>query len=177
MQRRLARSAVVMAAVTLLATACAASPTPTPTGFESEEEAFAAAEETYRAYVEATNRATFDDPTSAEAVYAWLTGDALSATREEFTTATAEGWVRSGESIVSVVEPHQFTEDLQEVSIDVCVDVSAVEVTDADGRSLVAADRPDEQAVRVSLVAAEHTSSGLAIESMTGREDGPTCAV
>ncbi len=51
-------------------------PTPTPTGFASEDEAFRAAEETYRAYVDALNAVDLADPATFEPVFAWTTGDA-----------------------------------------------------------------------------------------------------
>ncbi len=75
---RRSAAVVVALAVTLGATACQPEPTPTPTGpaFASEDEAFAAAEETYRAYVDALNQVDLSDPETFEAVYAWTTGEA-----------------------------------------------------------------------------------------------------
>ncbi len=51
--------------------------------FASEEEAFAAAEETYRAYVDALNQVDLSDPETFEAVYAWTTGDANADERKD----------------------------------------------------------------------------------------------
>lgn len=150
-------------------------PTPTPTGFASEEEAFTAAEETYREYVEATNQVDFSDSMTAERVYAWVVGEALEASREEFTTASAEGWERSGAATVSTVAPHDVSEDLEEVSIDACTDVSQVDVTDATGESLLPDSGSGMQSVRVAFVASSETPTGLAISSLGPREDGPSC--
>ena len=50
--------------------------------FATEEEAFAAAEETYREYVDALNQVDLSDPETFEAVYAWTTGDANAKERE-----------------------------------------------------------------------------------------------
>ncbi len=55
--------------------------TPAPL-FSSEAEAFAAAEATYRAYVDALNQVDLSDPETFEAVYAWTTGDANATDRE-----------------------------------------------------------------------------------------------
>ncbi|HOQ22628.1 MAG TPA: hypothetical protein PLN62_09415, partial [Microbacterium sp.] len=54
-----------------LVTGCAPepAPTPTPTGFASDDEAFAAAEATYRAYVDALNAVDLSDPATFEPVY------------------------------------------------------------------------------------------------------------
>lgn len=50
-------------------------PTPTPTGFANEEEAFRAAEETYRAYVDALNEVDLADPATFEPLFVWTTGE------------------------------------------------------------------------------------------------------
>ncbi|WP_460817716.1 hypothetical protein [Microbacterium petrolearium] len=170
-------SAALLLGIALAVAGCAATPEPepTPTGFASEEEAFAAAEETYRAYVEATNRAKPDDPASAELIYEWVADDALSASREEFTTAAAEKWTRSGTAVVDQIAPNDASDDLREVTLDVCVDVSDVDVVDENGESLVPADRPDVQSVRVELRASNETRTGLAISRMSPREDGLEC--
>ena len=52
-------------------------PTPTPTGFASEDEAFRAAEETYRAYVDALNaRLELAESRHVRTRLCWTTGDA-----------------------------------------------------------------------------------------------------
>src|SRR5688500_5990965 len=70
------RRSVALAApalVTGLLAGCAGDPEPAETthGFASEEEAFAAAEETYRAYVDALNQVDLSDPETFEPVLAW----------------------------------------------------------------------------------------------------------
>ena len=169
-----------MAAVTLLATACAAapapSPTPTPTGFASEEEAFAAAEETYRAYVEALNAANLQDAETLEPVYGWLTDDALAATREEFTTMTANGWTKSGSARVELVELAPGTFTGRELAVLSCHDVSEVTVVDPDGNSVVAPDRPDVQPLRIEFAWSEATDTAFRISRVTGRDGEPACS-
>ena len=54
---------------------------PTPV-FTSEEQAFAAAEETYRAYVDALNQVDLSDPATFEPVFALTTGEANAVRRE-----------------------------------------------------------------------------------------------
>ncbi len=84
MLRRVAAVTVALAMVVPLATGCQPDPAPSPTGpaFATEEEAFAAAEETYRAYVDALNQVDLSDPETFEAVYAWTTGDANASERK-----------------------------------------------------------------------------------------------
>lgn len=145
---RLAAVAVVAGA---LATGCTGSPAPTPSTPTplSDDEAFAAAEATYRAYVDALNQVDLGDPETFEPVYALTTGDANAAARKSFTQMSADGWVVSGESKVVGIKP--ATRDTEAASVDVCVDVSEVSLTGKDGSSQVSPDRPPIQALRVTV--------------------------
>ena len=81
--------------------ACQPEPQPTPGGpvFATEEEAFAAAEETYRAYVDALNQVDLSDPETFEAVYAWTTGELNATTGKTLSRGMhAEGVTVSGAS-------------------------------------------------------------------------------
>lgn len=150
-------------------------PTPTPTGFATEDEAFAAAEATYRGYVDASNQVDFSDPATAEDVYAWLTESALDASREEITTASAEGWRRTGNAEIVLLQPHALGEKATQATMDVCLDMSGVDVLDADGNSLVPDPRPGVQSIRVEFVRSESSETGYLIRAMGPREDGPEC--
>lgn len=170
--------ALLVPAVLVLALAgCAGeakpAPTPTATGFASEEEAFAAAEETYREYVEAENAIDLADPDTFEAVYALTTGDARAQLTEDLTTWHAEGYTRVGES--SLDDFARYSADLQEgaVQLDVCLNVSDIDVFDANGKSLVSPDRVDVQRLRVSF---DRAGNGETLISKSeGREDGLDC--
>lgn len=152
----------------------APTPTPTPTGFASEEEAFAAAEATYRAYVDALNQVDLSDPTTFEEVYRWTTGDANAGARESFSEMYADGWSVSGESeIVSFRQTIGLTPTLSSGTGIACLDVSAVTLTDAAGRSVVEPDRPQIQTITVEVVPAE-TPTGAAIRSLEG-SDASAC--
>lgn len=147
-------------------------PTPSPTGFASEEEAFAAAEETYRAYVDALNQVDLSDPETFEPVYALTAGEALDAAKSSFTRMSADRWVVGGKSVVTIVEPAGVNIERREVSLAICVDVSGVTLVDRDGVSQVGS-RPPEQ----SLLAVVAQGRGTwAIQSFAGREGEPTCA-
>lgn len=67
--------------------ACAPAPEPTPTpspAFASEEEAFAAAEATFAEYVDALNHVDFSNPTTFDAVFDVLSGQASESTKRAF---------------------------------------------------------------------------------------------
>ncbi len=100
MKSRLLAAAAVLACVMMTTTGCFAQPDPEPTPlFSSEEEAFAAAEETYRAYVDALNQVDLSDPETFEEVYAWTTGE-LNASDRKGLSDHADGGIVGGDSNV-----------------------------------------------------------------------------
>ncbi len=97
---RRAAAALVLALALGMTTACQPEPAPSPSApvFANEEEAFAAAEETYRAYVDALNQVDLSDPETFEAVYAWTTGEAnASDARRRSARCTRTAGTVSGE--------------------------------------------------------------------------------
>lgn len=144
-------------------------PTPTPTAlFSSDEEAYAAAEETYQAYTDATNDSDLADPRTFEPVYAWLTGPAESTAKENYSAFFADKVTRSGDSTFDSFTPISNADEL--ITVRLCIDVSRVELRDAAGDSVVPADRPGREPVEVELVAGS-TDTGLAIRSSITAED------
>jgi len=146
-----ASAAVWLTAATLALTGCgdpAPTPTPTPTGFASEAEAFAAAEETYRAYVDALNQVDLSDPTTFEEVYRWTTGDLNASDRESFSAWHANGYSLVGKSRIQTVAPLGVS-TLGQVTLAACYDVSRVDIRTKEGISVVAPDRTVVQALEV----------------------------
>ncbi|WP_159502488.1 hypothetical protein [Microbacterium sp. 18062] len=172
------RTLAATAAVALAALICgcgspAPAPAPTPTGFASEAEAFAAAEETYRAYVDALNRVDLSDPATFEDVYQWTTGDLNASDREGLSRYHAEGFTVSGESVITTIEGNVWSPSSGEVSLAVCLDVSSIALVNASGDSQV---QPDRTSVQSLTVALKPTQSGeLAIRDIVGREGAPEC--
>ena len=152
----------------------AVEPTPTP-GFASEEEAFAAAEETYRAYVDALNEVDLSDPATFEAVYGWTTGDANAEARKTFTQMHADSWTVAGTSVASVVEPSPVDGESDVIELAICLDVSDVSLVNAEGNSMVSTERPDVQSMLITLETSTATSTGMAINQFSGRDGEPRC--
>jgi hypothetical protein len=148
-------------------------PTPTSTGFADEAAAFAAAEATYRAYVDALNRVDLADPATFEDVYALTTGELNASDREGLSRYHAEGFNVSGSSIIESVSGEEWTPDLEETSLNVCLNVSSVEVQDVSGESQVQPDRVAVQSLLITVVGA--SPDALLISDISGREDGPSC--
>lgn len=176
--RAVAASAALAASLVLLTGCLAPAPDPTPTptaAFASEAEAFAAAEETYRAYVDAANNVDLAEPATFEPMYAWTTGTLSAEARKAFSQMHADGWTVRGVTRVVLVEGDDSPEDYSAIALAICQDVSDVSVIDAGGESVVAPDRPDTQSLEAELVADESSPTGYLIERIEGREGEPTC--
>jgi len=135
-------------------------PTPTP-AFASEEEAFAAAEATYRAYVDALNQLHAGaDATPAPTDY--LIGTALEA--ELVTQRTLEEMHRSlvGTAVVASFTATSLSTDHTEIEAVVCLDVSDSRVIDADGDDVTPSERPSVLALEIGFV---QTGGELAVAS------------
>ncbi|WP_374314033.1 hypothetical protein [Microbacterium sp.] len=165
-------------ALALALTGCGPGPDidPTPT-FSSEAEAFAAAEATYRAYVDALNEVDLSDPETFEGVYSWTTGEANAVDRQTLSEMHANGWVVDGPTSIALIELNEASRfgPAADIVISVCLDVSAVTLVDEGGDSVVAADRPDVQSMRIDLVPMSHSPTRMAISRIDGREGDPSC--
>ncbi len=162
---------VALLLVGAMATGCSGQPAPEPStpsapAFASDEEAFAAAEATYRAYVEALNAVDLSDPATFEPVFAWTTGEANSTERESASEMHANGWIVGGATRLLSFEPRDVDPaDESRVVAIACTDVSDVTLVDSSGQSVVPPDRPDRYAIRVTFAASTITTTGLAIST------------
>ncbi|MFG6501823.1 hypothetical protein [Microbacterium sp. P05] len=168
--------AVALAGLIGLMSGCVGEPTPTETtpAFSSEEEAYAAAEETYRAYVDALNQVDLSDPETFEPVFALTTGDANASARKTFSQMNADGWIVSGVSRYDNFTPASFDPGVG-VKVDLCLDVTEVEVTDSTGTSMVGPDRLDRQPVRVTF--SEGTLPGTLVIQASEASEGGVCTL
>lgn len=158
----LAAGAVALTMMTACAPEPVTVPSPTPTGFASEQEAFAAAEATYRAYIDALNRVDLADPATFEPVFAHLMGEALADSRKNLTSLHAQAYVLAGTTDFTNPTLSSTNLGLGEVVLDVCLDVTNVDVSDSTGASVVSPDRADLQPLRV-VFATRPTPLELAI--------------
>ena len=132
-----------------------ASPTPEPSStpvFASEEEALAAAEEAYAAYVAMSDLIFVEGGANAERMTAVATGAFLEATLSSFNEVQANGLHSTGGTVFRDVSLQSYSPDSLSadiVSVYVCEDISAVNVFDSAGQSIVSADRPDQTVFQV----------------------------
>ncbi|MEU4015452.1 hypothetical protein AB0E56_09300 [Microbacterium sp. NPDC028030] len=164
-----------LVAVALVLAGCAPDPEPAPTptpAFASEEEAFAAAEATYRAYTDALNNVDPADPSTFEATYAFSSGDFQQADRKNFSRMHAQGQQILGDALVARFVGETASPLLDRIVAIVCIDVSGVEVIDSAGASVVNPNRPDVYEARVVF---ENSPHGFLIDK-AGRIEGTTCS-
>ncbi len=166
--------ALATIAATAGCTPSAPAPSPTPSGFADEAEAFAAAEETYRAYVDALNRVDLSDPATFEDVYRWTTGDLNASDREGLSRYHAEGFTVSGETVIDLMSADEWSPSAGETTLNVCLNVSDIDLVDPAGVSQVSPGRVDVQSLRVSLIGGARDD--LRISNVAGREGEPLCA-
>ncbi|MGX5770884.1 hypothetical protein ACWKWN_09040 [Microbacterium trichothecenolyticum] len=148
-------------------------PEPTPTSaFSSEDEAFAAAEETYRAYVDALNQVDLSDPETFEAVYSWTTDDLNATDRKSFSQWHADGFSKTGAAMIISFEPQSYASSPQrQVLVGACLDISTVDILDASGNSVVSPDRPPVQSLTVTFVEADSSPTSFRVASLDPGDD------
>lgn len=164
---------VLVVGAVLAGCTAAAPPTPRPTltPLSPEQEAFAAAEATYRAYITALNGVDLADAETFEPVYQWLSGDALTESQNSFQRLQERHVRVSGDTSTPVIRLKSMRES--HVLLDVCLDVSQVDLTDSEGRSVVPKSRSDRQALEVEL-APGSTATQLSIVRSDSTET-PVC--
>ncbi|KJL27592.1 hypothetical protein [Microbacterium oxydans] len=160
---------LTFAASTLLGCSPTPAPTPSPTpAFASEDEAFAAAEETYRAYNDALNAVDIADPTSFETIYAFSSGSFQRADKENFSRMHAEGQTIAGDAVVLDFTGRRADTQTGTVKALACLDVGDVQVLNVEGASVVNPDRPDVYAIDLEFI---DLNGSLLIDASNRAED------
>lgn len=163
------RRLVAVAAVVMLAAAgctSTANPAPTPTTDASSpatspspttdsERAAADVEAMVREYYRVSDTVA-KDPADVAPLDAVAADPALSRSQAEFEQWAADGWRQTGDLTVAelVVQAVSLgsSDDEATAQVDVCYDVTGLDIVDADGTSQVAADRPDRRWERLTMV-------------------------
>lgn len=166
----------LIGAALLVGCAPQTSSTPTPTPhFTSEQQAYAAAEQTYRNYIDALNKVDLSDPATFEDVYKWGTGQRRDEDKKALTEYHASGATMTGITRITLLRPQRAVQGYASVDLAACVDVSTLQIHDQEGKSLVAADRPDVQSVSVELVGSPDVSTAYLVAGIRGRSGEPAC--
>lgn len=158
-------------AATLMLTGCvpsevvvSAPPEPSITPiFASDEDALAAATEAYAKYLVAIDESLSSYAT--ESLEDSSEGPAFDAATSRATHYKAAGNQQVGHALISRTEPTDLESvlrsniDKSQVQIYVCIDLTAVDVIDEDGQSVVMADRPSHVFLLVDLIWHTHEAA------------------
>lgn len=134
--------------------ACTPEPTPDPTptaAFATEDEAFAAAEEVYRAYlVAAAGRA---EGTEAENPSTYLSGEALEADIQAQRDLAEQEIHIIGASMIHEFAPLRSSigSPVATIIAEICIDISGSRVVDTNGIDITPADRPQRGKLSVEF--------------------------
>lgn len=146
------RTATLALAIGITLVGCASpatGPTPTPS-FADADAAYAAAEATYRAYVDALNSRR-GNATSEPQPNAFLTGQALENEVEAQAQLSDLSLRVIGQSVVVSFVPVTTADTGTEVVAEVCLDSSATRVIDSSGSDVTPADRESLTPLSVTL--------------------------
>ena len=143
-------------------------PDPVPTSdllFESEEEALAAAEEAYGAYLAVSNAVLADGGAEPERLLEVAGTDLYESELEGLQSFVESGWRSVGAATVDTVSLQMYdplaAQDEPVVVVYACLDVSQTDVVDAEGRSVLSGDRQVRLAFETSFAFETATSSQL----------------
>lgn len=160
--RRVVGAAVVVFGMLALSGCGTGDPLPTlpPTPstapvFASEEEALAAAEAAYGAYLDVWNMVAREGGVNPERIRPVSAGAFYDSELEGLKTFSDNGWRSEGDSAVAaaILQYADLETGSREavVAAYVCLDVSGLDVVDADGASVVSPNRPSLQAFEVTF--------------------------
>jgi hypothetical protein len=143
---------VAAGALALSTSGCLGKPEPTPTptvAFATDEEAFAAAEETYRAYVDALNARKLDENSLPDPID-FTFGEALEDELRANEIIKEADLAVVGNSQVVDVTPGRHV-PAESTTIDVCIDSSETRVLDSDGEDVTPEDRDERVLLEVEM--------------------------
>jgi len=172
------RAIAVAAAALLLATltGCAPSPTsrptPTPTPhptpiFSSDKEALAAATKAYAAYLKVSDEIAHDGGARPERIKDFVTPEQYASQTKDFESFRAKGYFADGSTTFDSARlQHRSTgrSSAVEIGIYVCLDVSAVRLTNSSGDNVTPTGRPERLPLEVVLVTAQRDANRLLVD-------------
>lgn len=126
-----------------------------------EEQAVAQAQQAVRSYWQVTDQLGVQANVDLDSLRTISTGTALNDARNQLLSQQKQGWKQVGSTrLVSMDatavsflnKPAQQPPQVPHVDLDVCYDVSGVNVVDTAGRSVVSAHRPDKALAKMGVV-------------------------
>lgn len=157
---------------------CATEQTPAPTHtaaatdapvFASDEEALAAATKAYAGFLEMSDRILMDGGSDPGRIKEYASGELATLEMESYSQAKAQGFRSTGGSVYSNMTIQTSNAGsaggIGVLSVYLCSDVSAVDVFDSGGKSIVSSSRPDRTPFEVSFDIASTSPIKLLVAS------------
>jgi hypothetical protein len=140
----------------------APSPSATPL-FATDEEALAAAEEAYAAYLRVTDQVLADGGAGTERLREVATGAQLQVDIESAAETKSKGYRLTGKTTFdNMAIQQQNAEDMDRVIVAyACQDVSAIDILDATGRSVVSPTRVGRSLYEITFAGRVPADAGL----------------
>ena len=183
---RILSSVAGVALVALLLTGClppesTVTPTPQPSStpvFASDEEALAAAEAAYAEYLAVSDAILNDGGEDPDRIDTVVTGDLIATEKDGFADFRESGYRSVGATMFDNVSLQRYepsSAGVDVVRLYLCSDVSAVDVVDASGVSIVSPDRPERTAFEVGFDLADPSTPFLVLSSKEVWTGGGIC--
>jgi hypothetical protein len=176
----LVTAALLLALAACVPTGTGGSPTPSTSAtpvFASDAEALAAAEKAYAAYLKVSDQIFIDGGKDPERLLDVTTRSLYSTELEGFQNAAEKGWHSTGGSRADnfSLQSYNASDESRIVTIYLCSDVSAVDVRDATGASVVSANRPARTPFEVSFAFKKGATADLLVATKEVWTGGGVC--
>ena len=185
MTRRLALAVVPLVLLVAPLAACAESariPPPEPSAtveplFASDEEALAAATEAYEEYLAVSNAASANPTETPSTLKDLVSDDYLDELQKSLRNLADQGLRTMGQSQISAAALQQYVEldSTALVVLYVCLDVSRVQVIDAQGQNLTPADRDPTVDLEVTFVGVKDGTEAIIVDGSEVWAEGSVC--
>ena len=184
---RTAPALLISALVALTLVACVPDdepvrPEPSPSSspiFESDEEALAAAEEAYGAYVELSDQILAEGGSNPERISELVSSSIRQEVLDGFGLYAQSGWHTSGRSTFDSVQLQQYvptSDDFASIVMYMCADVSQVRILDVDENDVTPAGRPERVPLEVEITFSSDSEAVIERSDLWSGDDFCTAA-
>ncbi|ROR83010.1 hypothetical protein EDD42_3112 [Plantibacter flavus] len=168
----------------LALTACTASepapaPSRTPPVFENEEQALAAVTETYQEFLDISNTILVEGGVDVDRINAIVGGQLVDAEHENLTELSTQGLSLTGAPTLVSMQLQEWYPQPDAAGVialaRACMDLTAVQVLDGDGNSVVETDRPSTRTWSIAIGPGNEGQQRFVLTSRDFLSEGSSC--
>ena len=177
-------STLALAVGLLALTACtevepAPPPSSTPPVFENEEQALAAVTETYQAFLDISNTILIEGGVGVDRIDVIVGSKLLNAEHQSLMELASQGLSLTGKPTLVTTELQEWYDQPDAAGViasaRACMDLTAVQVLDGDGNSVVEADRPSMRTWSISIGPGDEGQQQFVLTSRDFFSEGASC--